>query len=705
MRYLTFSENDETYSTYSVALLMPTLSLKEVNKYYIAPHLAESKDEVIAFNLYQDPNRKKTSMADMKAYLVSTLLPALRELEVEYLAVCDAGYFKALTKSKPPEASLGYVTLTEGEDKNEEGEVSSFEGFKVVYVPNYTAVFRHEEETLQKISQGLTALKQHVLGIYEPPGTNIIQFQDYPETVDEISQWLKKLKNMDCDLTSDIEAFSLKHHDAGIGTITFCWDQHQGVAFGVDLQKGKDGLPELRPKAHSRKIREMLKRFFKHRAKNRLRTIWHNISYDAYVLVYQLFMDNLLDQKGLLAGLEVMLAPNAWEDTKLITYLATNSCSGNNLGLKHNSQEYAGNYAVEEIKDIKKIPYIKLLKYNLIDGLCTWYVYNKYYDKMLADEQGEIYEGLFKQSTVDIVQMQLTGMPVDMEATKALMEELTLYATDAENLIMSNPLVANYLYEKRLAFIKKENLRLKTKKRTMEEAEKAIGFNINSPDDLKGLLYGEHWMNLPVLDLTDTKEPATGGDTLKKLINHTTKEDNIEFLEELIKYKAVNKLITSFLPAMLDAKKGPDGWHYLFGNFNLGGTVTGRLSSSGPNLQNLPAQGYWAKKVKECFKAPPGWLFVGLDFASLEDRISALQTRDPQKLRVYSDGFDGHCLRAASYFSEQMPDIEQAPEEVQTYKANIGGTDVYFHATEEITYEGKVMTGKDFYDLYCNQGL
>jgi DNA polymerase-1 len=191
----------------------------------------------------------------------------------------------------------------------------------------------------------------------------------------------------------------------------------------------------------------------------------------------------------------------------------------------------------------------------------------------------------------------------------------------------------------------------------MSDARKAVTFNPASPDDLKGILYGEDFMDLPVIDLTDTKEPATGGDTLGKLRNHTDSDEIIEFIDALIDFKAVDKLITSFLPRFLEAYQDANGWHWLFGNFNLGGTVSGRLSSSGPNLQNLPANGYWAKKVKNCFKAPPGYLFIGLDFASLEDRISALQTKDPEKLKVYIDGFDGHCLRAYSYFGDQMPDI------------------------------------------------
>lgn len=71
-------------------------------------------------------------------------------------------------------------------------------------------------------------------------------------------------------------------------------------------------------------------------------------------------------------------------------------------------------------------------------------------------------------------------------------------------------------------------------------------------------------------------------------------------------------------------------------------------------------------------QAPEGWLFVGLDFASLEDRISALTTKDKNKLKTYLENYDGHALRACAYFAENMPDIVEKRKEVskqgQTYK-------------------------------------
>jgi len=80
---------------------------------------------------------------------------------------------------------------------------------------------------------------------------------------------------------------------------------------------------------------------------------------------------------------------------------------------------------------------------------------------------------------------------------------------------------------------------------------------------------------------------------------------------------------------------------------------------------------------------------------ALEDRISALTTKDPAKLAVYLYGFDGHCLRAQSYFGENMPDIERAPEGAKCYKALVGDQEVYFHEFEIIEYMGEQMTGAD----------
>lgn len=61
--------------------------------------------------------------------------------------------------------------------------------------------------------------------------------------------------------------------------------------------------------------------------------------------------------------------------------------------------------------------------------------------------------------------------------------------------------------------------------------------------------------------------------------------------------------------------------------------------------------------MKKIFTAPKGYVFVGADQRALEDHISALTTKDKNKLLVYTDGYDSHSLRTSAYFAEQMPDI------------------------------------------------
>lgn len=109
--------------------------------------------------------------------------------------------------------------------------------------------------------------------------------------------------------------------------------------------------------------------------------------------------------------------------------------------------------------------------------------------------------------------------------------------------------------------------------------------------------------------------------------------------------------------------------------------------------------------VKQCFSAPADWLFVGSDFASLEDRANALLTKDSNKLKVYTDGFDGHSLRAYSYWPHLMPDIRQATNDEICYEAKVGDSMIYFKNTDTIHYQGTTYTGAGFYELVSSQGL
>jgi len=681
-----------TGNTPKIAILCPRIEKAQVRKHYYDPFLKQLNRDVMICDLFIDRTKKKTGAAEIKEYL-NDLLPNLIDAGIELILVTNSEYFKVVTKQGKSDATIGDIIPT------------VVPSIQCGYLPNYGRIFHDPDKTRDKIGIALGSVVRFMQGDKTKIGQNIIKTKIYPRTEEEILDALQMLYDMDVDLTCDIEGFSLKHYDSGVGSITFCWNETEGVAFAIDyaeLAQPVDGMyghnqPNFR-------LKKALRRFFERFDR---KIIYHNVAFDVYVLIYQLFMDHILDQEGLLTGLEVML--KNWDCTQLITYLATNSCAGNELSLKAQAQEYAGNYAQEEIKDIRRIPMAQLLEYNLTDGLSTWFTYNKNHPIMVADQQEWIYQAIFKPAIIDIIQMQLTGMPMNMAKVKALDAQLNAESAVLVQRMLAIPLVTYFVDYLGDEIIAKKNAKLKKKQITRADLGKTkdtvVEFNPNSSDQLQKLLYSQDFLGLPVLDFTDSKQPATGAETLEKLKNHTSDPDVQLFLDVLIEYKASAIIISTFLPAFLKAQQGPDGWHYLFGNFRLGGTASGRLSSNNPNLQNIPSSGdtpakqRLAKLIKECFEAPLGWLFVGLDFESLEDKISAVTTKDPEKIKVYTDGYDGHCLRALAYFGDQMPDIELCPENATAYMVEVGGNKIYFHSEEQINYLGQDMLGADLYNL------
>lgn len=525
--------------------LVNSLDEDTIYKEYIKPFNINPK-EVSLLKLYQDPVKKKTSVTLIKEFINSDLKDKLAEVNPKYILVCDSDYFKVLTKKSKTEPYLGYVLK------------SAYSDHKVLYVPNFKSIFYNPLVVRSNIKVAIENLLKDFNGTYTEPGSNIIHSAKYPLTPKEIKETLQELLDKNKPLSCDIEAFSLKHYDAGIGTITFCWDEHNGVAFPIDLNPAT-GLLEG-SQYRNEEVRNLLRWFFEN-FNNTL--LFHNIAYDVYVLIYQLYMKDLLDFEGLNKGLNILL--KNWEDTKLITYLATNSCAGNDLSLKTQSQEFAGNYAQEEIKDIRKIPLKDLLKYNLTDGLSTWYTYNKHWNNMVKDNQLDIYTNIFKPATIDIIQMQLTGMPLNMDKVKEVKLALEYDQKEALKKILSNPVIndyENYLNQK---WVEKRNAKLKKKKVTIAEANEK--FNPNSDKQLQELLYD--FLSLPIIEYTESKQPATGAEVLENLKNHTTNPSTLLLLDGLVDLKAVSKILTAFIPAFENAQKASDGRYYLFGNFNL----------------------------------------------------------------------------------------------------------------------------------------
>lgn len=631
MNYSSYG-NTTTYHTAILTGSQPH-EYQDVFKHYIEP--LDSMEGVIVLTL--DTLTKRTPKKIIKECW-EEVEDFLKEEGIKTLIISDTDYYKHIIKQTTVGGTLG-IRMT-------------VPNFDVFYIPNYKALFYDPDNTQKKIDIALKSIKDHMAGRYVELGTAIIKSAEYIDGFNNFSLFKHKLQKLHDYpvLTCDIETYSLAFYEADIGSIAFAWDKHSGMSFYINK---------------SRRCVEELAKFFKE-YKGKL--IFHNAAFDLTVLIYELYMNkDLGNQKGLLEGLKVF---DGTDCTRILTYLATNSCSGNELGLKVQAQEYAGNYA-EDVTDITAIPVNVLLEYNLMDCLATWYVWEKHTPTVMADKQQGVYDLFIKWQT-DILQMQLTGMPLHMPSVIKAQEELEQIYHQATECVMYNKHVVDFINILRGEWVIHKNETLKKKRVTLDDAID-ITFNHKSSPQLGRLLY--EVIGLPIVDYTKSGEPATGKGTLDKLLKHTEDDSVKDLINNLILAKDASKILEAFIPVFRRAPYSATlNSHMLYGNFMLGGTVSGRLSSNSPNLQQIPSNGRFAGLIKECFKAPEGYLFVGLDFDSLEDRISALTTKDPNKLKVYM----GHII----------------------YEVCIDG--IIHHVRDDaiINFDGKTYTGEEFYDTF-----
>lgn len=499
MQHILFQPNPN--NKYHTALLIKSsaLKIKELKENYINPliKLGLAENDIIAFDLEYNEHGK-CPVKIIKAYL-AIILKALDSIGTITILCADSAYFKTLTKSKKAEPHYGYILPC---------AIDGFEHMDVILTVNYGALFYNP--TLQaKLDMSLSTLANHQGGTHIDLGASIIHSEYYPDNYEDIKAAIESLHQYD-ELTCDIEAFSLKFNEAGIGTISFAWDQHNGLAFCVDWEKNKHPsvLEWYGHQINNKPVKRLLTAFFRE-YKGKL--TYHNASYDIKVMIFELYMSNLLDNVGLLNGLEIMY--ENIDDTKVITYLATNTTAGNKLGLKENAFEFAGNYAKEDIKDIRRIPKEELLQYNLVDCLSTWFVKNKNYPIMVRDNQLEVYNDVMIPSLPVITNMELVGMPLNMPEVLKAKKELSDILWEHTDALQSSPLIMKFTDQLRKEEMIITNLLLKKKVHPLSKFVD-LEYNPNSPKQTAKLLH--EFFDFEIIDTTDTGLAATGAKTIKK---------------------------------------------------------------------------------------------------------------------------------------------------------------------------------------------
>ena len=171
-------------------------------------------------------------------------------------------------------------------------------------------------------------------------------------------------------------------------------------------------------------------------------------------------------------------------------------------------------------------------------------------------------------------------------------------------------------------------------------------FNLGSPKQLGEILFNR--LELPVLKKTPKGAPSTAEEVLAELAL------DYPLPAVLMEYRSLSKLKSTYtdkLPGMIDPKTGR-----VHTSYHQAVTATGRLSSSDPNLQNIPIRTEEGRRIRQAFIAAPGCKIVAADYSQIELRIMAHLSQDPGLLAAFAEGLDVHSATAAEVFAV---DIEQ----------------------------------------------
>jgi len=165
------------------------------------------------------------------------------------------------------------------------------------------------------------------------------------------------------------------------------------------------------------------------------------------------------------------------------------------------------------------------------------------------------------------------------------------------------------------------------------------GVNYNAPQQIASILYED--LKLPVTKVTKKeKRPSVDARELEQF------RDKFPFIDVYLQYKSYSTLISGYSDSLL--KDITDG--RVYGSFNQTGTVTGRLSSSGPNLQKIPTRTAEGKKIRTAFIAPEGFLLLKVDANQLELRMGGICSEDSAIINAYLSGRDMHDETAIRVF-------------------------------------------------------
>lgn len=397
------------------------------------------------------------------------------------------------------------------------------------------------------------------------------------------------------DITIDTETTSESPMKAELVGISFAATPEK--AYYLPFAHSYEGVPEQLPKEY---IIEKMKAVLED---PEIAKTGHNIKYDLIVLRNQ-----NINMQGI--GFDTMIASYLLNPNKSNHNLT--DLSMEHLGLKKLSfKDLVG----RDRKDFSEVPIDEAARYSGEDAAATLKLKEYFGPEMIKEDLEELFRDIEVPLIEVLADMEIAGIKIDSKL-------MNKFSDTMEKELAS--------IEQRIYFIAGEE------------------FNINSPKQLQEILFEK-------LGLKPLKKTKTGYSTNIDVLEELALQH--ELPKEIIEYRGLSKLRNTYvdtLPRLVNPETGR-----VHTSFNQTVTATGRLSSSEPNLQNIPIRGKWGKKIRKAFITEPGNILLSSDYSQIELRIFAHLSEDKELVKTFKNDGDIHTMTASGLFGAKPADVTE----------------------------------------------
>ena len=527
--------------------------------------------------------------------------------DIEKLSIRGAKSLKQKLIDNQNEAELSYLLATIKTDvkldfTNEQLLITDIDVNKLVELFAYYGFHRWQKELiagtfLKQQKNGIVGESLSLLADQQHSATAQKKETDYQciLTHEQLDDWVIKLTNSK-QFAFDTETDNVDHVHAKLVGISLSVEPYQAAY--IPLAHQYLGVPDQLP------LTEVLAKLKPVLENPEVKKIAQNAKFDYSIL----------------ANYGIKVSGIAF-DTMLESYVLNSTerhdmDSMANRYLNHKTITYDELTKVDKKKvTIDAIEVEKTTQYAAEDADITLQLHEKLWPELEKDQElTKLFTDIEMPLAIVLAEMERTGVLVDAKQLNDYSIELTKQLMEIEAQLQS------------LA------------------GEK---FNPASPKQIQAILFDKH--NLPVLKKTPKGDPSTSEEVLSELANEYELPRMILFYRGLAKLK---NTYTDKLPLMISPID-----HRIHTNYNQIGTITGRLSSNDPNLQNIPVRNEEGRRIRQAFIAPKGCKIISADYSQIELRIMAHLSQDESLLNAFAHDKDIHRVTAGEILGKAESEV------------------------------------------------